>query len=410
MDPEIPLLFQGQSFPISITALFNKCQAFKMNPVLLAKPYHVRSTVSPDHFQLFLAALTGDLPPITPENIADLHLLSSEFEFTPLATAIAAISSVDVPARQELELLKSEYLQHERSILDLHHDLSLLREEGPRFAAAIRSESEARNCEVSKLRQQLQALADDLSRSDRERIETIAELWQTVSVRFKEFDQERALLRQTVAEQQETVARQQRELEDLREQNSPKPSQEFAPNDRLDGIVAHLARVCGGNVHDQGVVAVTSSRPVDDKPKNAAKNAADVKSDSWFSSIRRKKSEEIPHTWNNWLCYDFKQRMVALTHYAIKSFSKGTVGGQNLRSWLVETSVNGVDWTTVDYQDTNSDLNGKNLTRLFAVKQTGECRLVRLVNIGRNHAGTDEMCVSAFELFGTVIENSTGTT
>jgi uncharacterized coiled-coil protein SlyX len=295
MDPEILLLFQGESFLTSITTLFNKRQTFKMNPALLAKPYQVRSTVSLEHFRLFLSALTGPLPSITTDNIASLDLLSSEFGFTALS---AAALSVDLSARQQLELLKAEHLQ-----------------------------------------QQLTALVDRISRSD----QAIAEL------------------RQAVAEQQETIKRQQREL---RQTGPANPAPEFVPSDPLDGIVAHLAKLCGGN--DHGLVAVTSSRPVNEKPKNAA----DMKADSWFSSVRRKKSDEIPHTRNNWLCYDFKQRKFAPTHDGIRSSCRGAVHGQNLRSWL-ETSMNGVDWTTIDYKDNNSDLNGKNLTRLFTVRGKG---------------------------------------
>jgi hypothetical protein len=33
-----------------------------------------------------------------------------------------------------------------------------------------------------------------------------------------------------------------------------------------------------------------------------------------------------------------------------------------------------------------------------------ECRLVRLVNVGRNHAGDDNLVIEAFEVFGSLIE------
>ena len=48
----------------------------------------------------------------------------------------------------------------------------------------------------------------------------------------------------------------------------------------LDGIIAHLTRECGGNVHKEGVVNVTASGCFRDgfKPENAV----DLKSDSIF--------------------------------------------------------------------------------------------------------------------------------
>jgi hypothetical protein len=71
---------------------------------------------------------------------------------------------------------------------------------------------------------------------------------------------------------------------------------EFAPLmkkgkkfDVPDGIIGHLTRVCGGNVHDRHVINITSgsfeketlganphSGAYDNDPRNAAKNAANL--------------------------------------------------------------------------------------------------------------------------------------
>jgi hypothetical protein len=85
-----------------------------------------------------------------------------------------------------------------------------------------------------------------------------------------------------------------------------------------DGIVAHLARECGGNVHDRGIVEVTSSKPYSKGPGYAGKNITDMEADSFFCSDFResegKDKVEIPHAKNNWVCYDFKERRVVPTH------------------------------------------------------------------------------------------------
>jgi hypothetical protein len=82
-----------------------------------------------------------------------------------------------------------------------------------------------------------------------------------------------------------------------------------------DGIIAHLTRECGGNVHERQIVKVTSgsfekvtvganphSGAFDNNPKYAAKNAADLESVSNFLSAYRSSSQDIPHTQNNWVC------------------------------------------------------------------------------------------------------------
>jgi hypothetical protein len=79
-----------------------------------------------------------------------------------------------------------------------------------------------------------------------------------------------------------------------------------------DGVIAHLTRECGGNVHDCRVVDVTSgsfeketqganphSGAYNNDPRCAAKNVADFETDSCFLSAFRRKKEDIPHTRNN---------------------------------------------------------------------------------------------------------------
>jgi hypothetical protein len=103
------------------------------------------------------------------------------------------------------------------------------------------------------------------------------------------------------------------------------------------------------------------------------------------------------------VCYDFKQRRIVPTHYAIRTCF-GDPGGFHLKSWLVETSLNRENWREVAREEDNEQLNGLCVTGTFPVAGGGECRFIRLVNIGRNHDGTDNTCISAWETFGSLIE------
>jgi hypothetical protein len=66
--------------------------------------------------------------------------------------------------------------------------------------------------------------------------------------------------------------------------------------------------------------------------------------------------------------------------------------------------VDGESWDEVAHEEDNKELNGSRFTGTFAVEDGAECRFIRLVNIGRNHWGTDALCISAWEIFGTLIE------
>jgi hypothetical protein len=183
-----------------------------------------------------------------------------------------------------------------------------------------------------------------------------------------------------------------------------------------NGIIAHLTRNCGGNVHNRNVVQVTSgsfekethganphSGAYNNEPDHAAKNAVDLETRSCFISACRTKEEDIPHTRNNWICSDFKEKRIVPTHYTIRTH-RGNPGTAHLKSWLVETSTDEKNWREVAHEEDNKQLNGKWFTATFPVTGGGECRFIRLVNIGRNHWGNDLLCISAWEIFGNLIE------
>jgi len=174
----------------------------------------------------------------------------------------------------------------------------------------------------------------------------------------------------------------------------------------LDGIIAYLTEVAGGNVHDCNVVVVTSSNPCGPDHCYAAKNVVDLNSRSFFYSAYRARSEDIPHTRNNWICYDFGGLKIVPTHYVLRSCN-WTGNGENcanLKSWVVETSLDGEEWIEIGHKEDNSAMNGSNAIRTFGVSRSEPCRFIRLVNIGRNHAGSDALIISAFEIFGSIVE------
>jgi hypothetical protein len=112
---------------------------------------------------------------------------------------------------------------------------------------------------------------------------------------------------------------------------------------------------------------------------------------------------DIPHTRNNWICYNFKEGKVAPTHYTVRT-NHCNPGQPHLKSWLVETWADGENWREVAREEDNEQLNGKFFTGTFAVVDGRECRFIRLVNIGRNHRGDDMLAISAWEIFGSLVE------
>jgi hypothetical protein len=91
---------------------------------------------------------------------------------------------------------------------------------------------------------------------------------------------------------------------------SSQPSRAFPyRSSPLDGIISHLTSKFGGNVHDRNVVTITANRAYDDHPYYAAKNVADLGTNSHFHS---------PNEANQSISFDFRNLTIAPTHYSLR--------------------------------------------------------------------------------------------
>jgi hypothetical protein len=93
----------------------------------------------------------------------------------------------------------------------------------------------------------------------------------------------------------------------------------------LEGIISYLTKKHGGNVHEKGIVTITSKSV---NPRYPPTNVADLTSDRWFNSKKE------PDQWVRW---DFREMRVCPTHY--------TITAPWLKSWVVEGSLDGESWT-----------------------------------------------------------------
>jgi hypothetical protein len=167
----------------------------------------------------------------------------------------------------------------------------------------------------------------------------------------------------------------------------------------FNGVISHLTAKCDGNVHDKGVVEITTSSvneyfgtSASDVVRYALRNAAGIGtySDIW--------SQNKPGQWISW---DFKALRIEPTHYTIRTHN-GSPNDAHLKSWAVEGSDDGASWTEIDRRENNSDLNDKLAVKTFAVARSGSFRRIRLRQTGPNHTRNNLLALSAFEVFGAV--------
>jgi len=177
----------------------------------------------------------------------------------------------------------------------------------------------------------------------------------------------------------------------------------------LHGIIHYLTRKVGGDLVGKGAVGVLSSATSNADPRNAARNIADLTADSCFRSAFRPRSTDIGPGPNNWVGYDFKDKTVAVAGYSVRTFFNSYVNGPNPKSWVVEVSPDGDTWTEIDRQVDSAALNRKNAVVTFATTANPRARFVRFVNLGRNWMGNDGLCISGFEIFGSLWDSSVAT-
>jgi hypothetical protein len=418
------LVLDGDSVSVPMVPLIANCRLFQEDRTLIARPhYNVRSRVSAASFRVFCGAIDGRDPDITDGNASDLALLCGELKFTRLSEAVAGWRAAGV------RLVATALRSQERAVCVLEERVDRM---GDVRAALDSVERVLRQHEgaIAAVQREVATVASlrDENRRLAAELDALARRQQEDRQLYEDERRSTARLKEEIAAVHRGLAKLRDEMKALQtlptappspEEPPPRggtPGREFPPlvnQQRIsggtrevgvpDGIVAYLGRQCGGNVHDCGVVSVTSSKPFNEQAERAAKNVTEMQSDSRFCSKYRTMGAVIPQAANNWICYDFKTRRIVPTHYAIRSCHTDR-GGSHLKSWIVATSIDGTTWTEVDRRDDNMGLNGPSFTATFAVTRAAPCRFIKLMNVGRNHEGDDCLLIQAWEIFGTLTE------
>ena len=181
--------------------------------------------------------------------------------------------------------------------------------------------------------------------------------------------------------------------------DTPKlPRKKFIAHDSnlLDGIIAHLTRKCGGNVHENKVVEVTTSST--DGQEYHPWSIADL------GTYERSRSEDKP---GQWICYDFKEKRVAPSSYTVRTWDYGE-GSCHLKSWVLQGSneINPSEesWVVLDTRNETYDLNDYLAVHNYTIEsQTQQAfGFIRLKQTGPSHRGNHRLTISALEIFGTL--------
>ena len=352
--------------------ILGQLQLFLRKPELIRTgTYAIQSDVLPEVVSLFFGRVGGDKTKVvTAENAGQLRALCDELGFSGFDDELRALLDDDSNVRTDRVCMRGRIDRHDMIIEELQRRVFEL-ERQLRGQQAVLERIKALETRVEEIRRN--DVEGAIAEVRREVSDMREEVHRLVSDKASVVDV-RALF--------EEVAR-------LKEAEKKRRTCLYKAARPLDGIIARLTHVYGGNVHRNGVVQITASSVA--RGDMGPENAVELGTDSCFCS----RSEP-----NSWICCDFRKRRVALVSYSIRSPRAPSCP----KSWVLEVSNDGIVWQVVDHRENNEHLKCACVTHNFDIRAPlrESFRFVRLRNTGKNHDANDHLHLSSLELFGTL--------
>jgi hypothetical protein len=405
----------GQSFCVPKRSVLANSDLFDLHPDLYDHPvYEVDSPVDAEECKLFIKFLeTNDESLVTSENWPSLQALAGEFgverliELCSEAETAALYENLDerlldfsdslaqqtvVCESVERDLPRALCELMTARLLSVSNEVQLLRKEtDDRFSGlaknveGLRKETDDRFLRISEAVRALRDETDDrFSGSGISNWESVvAELRSQTASELEVLRGSIRRMRQKQGWEREIPKQEPKAIETWWSDDKRRAAERENGAKLLDGIISYLTKRHSGNVHEKGIVTITSKSLHSDDARFALKNIADLNASSHFQS----KDER-----GQWICWDFHEMRVCPTHYTILASTP--------KSWVVEGSMDGENWRELDRQ-TDTELF---YTGSFAVANPAEARFVRFTQTGKTRRNTDGLAVRGVEFFGTLSE------
>ena len=144
-----------------------------------------------------------------------------------------------------------------------------------------------------------------------------------------------------------------------------------------------------GNINDNGTIKITSNSISDNSEQ--PKNLVDYENDNNFYHSN--------NTSNIFIQFDFKDKLIQLTNYSIRS-RESNKNGAHIRNWVVEVSNDGENWEKIDEHVNDSTLKNKSVAVFKTKKQDDFYRYIQLRQTGEGWSGDYYFAIYCFDIFG----------
>lgn len=175
----------------------------------------------------------------------------------------------------------------------------------------------------------------------------------------------------------------------------------FDGSQKFKGIMNYLNEKTGGNIHDNGTIEITSNAA--DNKERSPKNLVDYQNNGQYHIFQSDISSNEPNTT---ILFDFKDRRVQLSSYAVESCRFGSTNYCNLRNWVVEVSNDKEKWKIIDTHTNDPTLNNQSVKAVFSVNGNDDTfyRYVQIRQTGVSWYNNGYLYISRIEFFGKLME------
>lgn len=168
---------------------------------------------------------------------------------------------------------------------------------------------------------------------------------------------------------------------------------ELKSKNELNGIFKYLSDQTKGNIHDKGIINVTTnSLNINHQPKNLV----DLRNTDYFDTLKENGSKIV--------CFDFKNMKVKIKNYSIRSIYNPSY---TLKSWFLEISNDGNKWTQIHKIKNSHDIKGDGSIVSFNVEEDKSdfARFVRFRHEGPDWLGHNDISFDKIEFYGLLEQN-----
>lgn len=165
--------------------------------------------------------------------------------------------------------------------------------------------------------------------------------------------------------------------------NKSKQIYEIPYKKEFEGIFNYFRK--NSNINEELAISYSSYGGGDSKILYQYENKGDV---FWTGHID-----------DSWICFEIKKHEIIPTNYTIRTYD----GAYHPKSWVIEGSIDSINWEIIDEQNNCTYLNGSNLVHTFSISNQKRIKYIRMRQTANNWGNDNHLAINCIEFYGNIV-------